>query len=356
MSKYSESGVDTNKNELVVNNISHLVRSTYTNEMMNDPNCLFGNYSGLFPMGDYYLSATMDGVGTKSELVKKHLEYNGFIVLGYDIVNHCVNDTLAGGGIPLFFLDYYASSNLNINFVENFIKGVSISSKEAGVVLLGGETAEMPNIYKDGCCDLVGCMVGYRLKDEIRLERSNSIKIDDLIIGFHSSGPHTNGYSSIRKAITENEFNNLNAEEQEDFLNVSCNYHLSYLNTINVLRNNGIKIKAHIHITGGGWVDNPPRVIPDNLICKFKFNEWYEKMPKYWKTLKNITNMDWNEMLNVFNCGIGYMIVIEENDYDKMRTLDYFNKNIEDITRRYEYIGNFDFRNMVNTDNKVLFD
>lgn len=321
--QYAKSGVDVDKNERVVSSIKSIVESTHTTEMRNNPLCKLGDFSGIFPIPsflnnkDYHLTATMDGVGTKSELVKMYLGDIGYINLGKDIVNHCINDTLAGGGKPLFFLDYYASSNLKVDNVCNFIKGVSEACKLGGVALLGGETAEMPGIYQDGKCDLVGCMIGYQLTKDALFKIQNSIKPGDVVFGFPSNGPHTNGYSVIRKAIEISSIWNSWAESKKnEFLDICCRPHLSYLEIFNQLENTNINIKSSIHITGGGWIDNPPRILNDNVAIEFKWTEWINNyIPQFFKDIKEITNMGWEEMLRVFNCGIGLMVIVSENDF-----------------------------------------
>jgi len=327
---YQESGVSVEKNERVVSSIKSLVESTHSEEMKNNPIFKLGNYSGVFPFpgnipnNDFYLTATMDGVGTKSELVKESLGDGGFINLGHDIVNHCINDTLAGGGHPLFFLDYFASSNLSVKQVYNFIEGVSEACKKGNVVLLGGETAEMPDIYNTNCCDLVGCMVGYQLTSEAKNRLKNEIKPGDVIIGFPSNGLHTNGYSAVRRGIKSDIFNSWDKEKRRAFIEECCKPHRSYLDTVSSIIKNNITIKSHIHITGGGWLDNPPRVIPDNISVNFNWNEWKEnQMPQFYFDLQEITDMAWSEMLQVFNCGVGYMIIISKEDSNNIEKMTY---------------------------------
>ena len=332
-SKYGESGVNVDKNEKVVSIIKNMVESTHSEEMRMNPLCKLGSFSGIFPIPSFlnesnklgfHLTATMDGVGTKSELVKQHLGDKGFVNLGHDIVNHCINDTLAGGGKPLFFLDYFASSNLDVKLVCNFVSGIVEACKIANVALIGGETAEMPGIYREGKSDLVGCMIGYQLTSDAVMRLDNPIKSGDIIIGFPSNGLHTNGYSAIRKALKDSKvWQNWTNEQQAEFLGICCRSHLSYLDIYKELEEANIFIKSSIHITGGGWLDNPPRILSDDLSIEFKWDDWQTNhMPKFFHNVKEITDMVWSEMLHVFNCGIGLMIVISKENYlNKINTL-----------------------------------
>ena len=348
-SKYSESGVDVNKNERIVNNIKKVVESSYPEECKNNQIYSFGNFAGAIPIpnnihkylannpnDELLLISTMDGVGTKTDLVLDTNGSTGFITLGMDLVNHCVNDLIVGGGIPLCFLDYIASSKLNVGNVELFIRGIVMACQENSQYLenqitLGGESAEMPNTYQNNKYDFVGTMIGYQLKNKLEKKLLNTISVNDLVLGFKSNSPHTNGYTLIRSAIKKDTFLNhptLSKNNKNDFLKWCCIPHLSYLGLLTQLKHKNIKFKKSIHITGGGWKHNPPRVLPPGLKIHFNIDEYWESMfdKIYWDILQEITESSIPEMIETFNCGVGLMIIINPFEYQKNK--DYFDNDL----------------------------
>lgn len=349
-SKYSLSGVDVNKNEEIVINIKEIVESSYPDSCKGSEIYSFGNFAGAIPIpnnvhkylyknpkDELLLVSTMDGVGTKTELVLKHSGVSGFITLGMDLVNHCVNDLIVGGGIPLCFLDYIASSKLDTNHVQLFIRGIVMACKENSsylenqITLVGGESAEMPDTYIKNKYDFVGTMVGYQLRSKLEKNLLGVIKSNDLVLGFKSNSPHTNGYSLIRKAIETDKFlknPKLSSKDQNDFLNWCCLPHLSYLGLLKQLKVKNIKFKKSIHITGGGWKHNPPRILPENLKINFDIDGYWNDMfdKEYWNILQEITETSIPEMIETFNCGVGLMIIIEPNEYKK--NIRFFNNDL----------------------------
>jgi len=298
VSQYELSGVNINNANTMVSNIQSLIKSTYNQNVLNNESSFGGMYSLPRGYNNPVLVSSTDGVGTKSILVKEYYGNKGYEIIGQDLVNHCINDILVQGAHPLFFLDYFGSSKLDEEALHYFIKGVSNSCKKYGCALLGGETAEMPDVYNKNHDDVVGTIVGLVEKDKI-INGKRDIKVNDIVIALPSSGPHTNGYSLIRK---------LDLEKDDDL----CNVHRCYLNDINKLRNNGIQINGLAHITGGGLIDNPPRVLSEGLEINYTN---FEISPLFKKIQKKGDISD-NEMKKVFNCGVGMLIIVSE-DYNQ---------------------------------------
>jgi len=295
--KYKKAGVDIDEGNKVIKKIRNHVESTFNYNVLSK----FGDFAGLYNLGNNVLVTSIDGVGTKSILVlEKYGPIKGYEMLGQDLVNHSVNDILVKGAKPLFFLDYYASSKIKSEYVEYFVKGLSKACKEVGCVLIGGETAEMPGIYKDNECDIVGAIVGMVDKNKI-INGKQQIEEGDLIIGLPSSGPHTNGYSLIRKLVNE--------DTSDNIIDKLCATHKCYYKDIMELIENSYEIHGMCHITGGGWGDNSERVIPDNLMMEIDDIE----MTECFKYLKNVGNISKEEMYRTFNCGIGMLVYVKDN-------------------------------------------
>lgn len=299
-SNYAKAGVNVENGNKVIEKIKKYVEGSFNINVMSK----FGDFSGMYSIPlDYehpILVSSTDGVGTKSIFVLETFgEKIGYQMLGRDLVNHCINDILVKGASPMFFLDYYASSNIIPKNVKYFVKGISDACNIIGCTLIGGETAEMPDVYQKNKCDLVGTMIGIVERDRI-IDGKNNIKIGDLVIGLESVGPHTNGYSLIRK------INGFTEEECKEL----CKTHKSYYHEIKYLQNNGINIHGLCHITGGGWNDNLKRVLPDKMQIEF-----YEyEMPDLFKKIAKKGGINEDEMYRVFNCGIGMMIFVSKED------------------------------------------
>lgn len=298
MSKYEDAGVSINEGNKVVKEIQKYIEATFNDNVISK----FGDFAGLYQINDeQVLVSSTDGVGTKSILVLEEYGYEeGYKMLGNDLVNHCVNDILVKGARPLFFLDYYASSKIKSEYVKYFVQGLSEACQRVGCVLIGGETAEMPDVYQEGMCDIAGTIVGVIEKNKI-IDGFTQIKEGNLIIGLPSSGPHTNGYSLIRKLVDNT--------TPKHIIDKLCASHKCYYHDIMEMYNNGIKITGLCHLTGGGWIDNPKRILPDGLVMDLEEIE----MTECFKYLKEKGNIDNNEMRRTFNCGIG-MLVFIEND------------------------------------------
>ena len=313
---YKSSGVDITKNDSLVERIKPVVELTYNDAVIGK----HGSFGGQFILkqslkynDNPVLVSSTDGVGTKGIFAYDNFGLSGLYNCGYDIVNHCINDILVMGAYPLFFLDYYASSNLNIDHAASFIAGCADSCKEADCVLSGGETAEMPNVYKDNCFDLVGTIVGIR-KIDVGKPQSG-----DVVIRFKSSGPHTNGYSLIRKCVTK-------FKPPYEVLHDFSMPHKSYLNEIQQINNySPTIIHGMCHITGGG-INNINRILPDNLTI----NKSDLDIPKWCEWIQNTSGMSTEDMYKTFNMGTGFLVIIDKNQYDDF---------VETIDLQYDIYG-----------------
>ena len=300
---YQQSGVNIEEGNKVVDKIRNSLESTYDENVITQ----WGDFGGLYNMGKFLrnniykepiMVSSTDGVGTKTCFILEHMDPNeGMIVLGQDIVNHCVNDILVKGAHPLMFLDYFASSKIDSNLVASFVKGVSKACKENGCSLMGGETAEMPGVYNHGKCDIVGTILGVVDKIDMIMGKE-MVEAGYLVYAIGSSGPHTNGYSLIRKIYEENP----DLEVHKNLLNP----HRSYLSDIIILKSAGVKIGGLCHITGGGFYENIPRVLADDLAVDLKL-----EIKSPFRELGKIGKISDRELLTVFNCGYGMLVFVD---------------------------------------------
>lgn len=305
LSSYDKAGVSIDCGNKAIKEMKKYLETTYTKDVLGK----HGDFGGQFRLGNHILVSSIDGVGTKSILATKVLGDDAFINLGKDIVNHSVNDILVQGAYPLFFLDYFGTSHLRIEEVTNFIKGASEACVENGPFpLIGGETAEMPSVYIDCKTDLVGCIVG--IKEENFFKGTN-IECGDILVGFPSVSPHTNGYSLINKIMEENGY------PDDDMMDIFLRPHKSYLNEVKKFVEifGYDSIKGMCHITGGGLFENLNRIIPSNLRITLDIGL---NFPDWCLYLKEKGNISHNEMLRVFNCGIGFVIVTNKETLEKI--------------------------------------
>jgi phosphoribosylformylglycinamidine cyclo-ligase len=310
-SAYANSGVNVNLANKAVQKIGNLVATTHDDNILGR----IGGFGGLYDMKyintvclNPVLVTSIDGVGTKSIFSVEHYELDGFEMLGQDIVNHCVNDILVQGAYPLFFADYFASSVLNEEQLYYFIKGVTYACKQNKCALIGGETAEMPNTYERERHDLVGNIVGVVDKHDL-IDGKAQVNRGDVMVSLASSGPHTNGFSLIRKIYNENK-----SKFTPEMIYDLCVPHRSYLKEYQQIENNGITVHGMAHITGGGIRDNIMRVIPDGMeIELYPFT--YAPL---FKQLQKIGNVSKREMEQVFNCGIGMVFIVSENEVERL--------------------------------------
>jgi phosphoribosylformylglycinamidine cyclo-ligase len=249
------------------------------------------------------LVACTDGVGTKVALAQEADQLDG---IGQDLVAMCVNDLIVCGAKPLFFLDYFASSKLEVSEAAKVIKSIANACKDSGCALLGGETAEMPGHYVGKNFDLAGFSVG--CVEENKVIDNTNIKENDVLIGIESSGPHSNGFSLIRKIIKDS---NLNKEEYRSIVELALKPTHLYPNLIMKLVSN-FDIHGMAHITGGGLTENIPRSIPENLSASIDTSSWV--MPEIFKWLQANGSLEDEDMFRIFNCGIGMVLIVKEDD------------------------------------------
>ncbi len=304
---YTNAGVNIEAGNDLVSQIKSIVATTHTKGVM----CNIGSFGGLFRpeiagMEDPILVASTDGVGTKLKLA---FEFNKHDTVGIDLVAMSVNDILVQGAKPLFFLDYYACSKLDVAKAKNVIEGIAEGCRQSSCALLGGETAEMPGMYDEEDYDLAGFCVG--IVDNKGLVDGSEIKSGDVIIGIQSSGVHSNGYSLVRKIFAQSgaKKDDIFPGTKKTFAEVLLEPTIIYVECLKDIMEK-IAIKGMVHVTGGGFYDNIPRVLPDDVKAVINFGSW--DIPPVFAWLKEQGNLSWPEMLQIFNSGIGYILVIDK--------------------------------------------
>jgi len=304
-SDYVSSGVDIDAANRAVDLMKDAVKSTYTPAVLAG----IGSFGGLYDafalkaMKSPVLVASTDGVGTKVKLAASVGRYRG---IGHDIVNHCINDILVQGARPLFFMDYFATSKLDPEQVAEVVTGTAEACKEAGIALLGGETAEMPGVYRPNEFDVAGTIVGVVERDDIL--PGHDLKAGDVLIGLASSGPHTNGYSLIRKIFADTPLDAVFPEIGCSLADALLAPHRSYLSVLQPLLP---RVKALAHITGGGFIENIPRVLPENIDAEIHLGSW--PIPPLFTLIRSRGELELEEMYRVFNMGIGLVMVVDQN-------------------------------------------
>jgi phosphoribosylformylglycinamidine cyclo-ligase len=310
---YARAGVDVDLGNKVKADLPALVKSAGRAEVLGEVGGFGGLFSASFPkMREPVLVASIDGVGTKLKIA---VLMNRHDTIGEDLVNHCVNDIAVLGAEPLFFLDYMASERLDPHRFRQLIVGMIRGCKKAGCALIGGETAQMPGIYHGADYDLVGTIVG--VVDRAKIVDGKSIRPGDAIIGLPSSGLHTNGYSLAREILfnqlgcrLEVRIDGLRASLGDELLRV----HTLYLPVIRKVRAE-IKIKGMAHITGGGLMDNIPRVLPEGVDAEIQLGSW--PVSPLFKLLASAARIQNEELHQVFNMGIGMVLIVAEKDSRK---------------------------------------
>ena len=307
-SAYAAAGVDIDEMDRGLAKIKADVKSTRTAGVMSD----IGRFGGLFrsPGKDTILVASTDGVGTKLKIANLAGIHN---TVGQDLVNHCVNDILTQGATPLFFLDYLGTAKLDAGVFAKVISGFCKACRENNCALLGGETAEMPGLYPVGEYDLCGTIVGQVTRKDLVL--GDKIKPGDVLIGLPSTGLQTNGYSLARKILFEKA--KLTLEDfvpgtRTTFKKVLLAVHSSFLKPILALREAGVQIRGMAHITGGGLIDNVPRMLPKTVDAVFDAQSW--KVPPVFRFFEKAGEVDPLEMYRVFNMGIGYVVCVTRKE------------------------------------------
>ena len=315
-SAYAMSGVDIDAGQKAVELMSSAVKSTYNQAVLGGIGSFGGLYSAaaLKDMRKPVLVASTDGVGTKVKLAARTKNYRS---IGKDIVNHCIDDILVQGAYPLFFLDYVASSKLDSQMIADIVTGMSEACCEAECVLLGGETAEMPGVYAPSEFDVAGTIVGILEEDKI-LPRKD-IKSGDKLIGLASSGPHTNGYSLLRRIFENYEPKSTFPGLEKPLYETLLEPHRSYLPLLKpVLEQENSPIKALAHLTGGGFYENIPRVLPKNLDAHIFSNNW--TVPRIFTLAQESGIIPHEEMYRVFNMGIGMIVVVAAEDLPRFQS------------------------------------
>lgn len=309
---YKASGVNIDRSNEAKNRIKKYVRSTFSENVLLD----FGKFGGAFDLqkvnssfSNPVLISSTDGVGTKLMVAARMEKWDS---VGIDLVNHSVNDILCCGAAPLFFLDYVAGAKLEPRVVEQIVKGLAFSCKRNGIALVGGETAEMPGVYSKGEYDLAGTIVGVVEKN--RIVDGKKIQPGDILIGLPSSGLHTNGYSLARKIffdIGKYNVNDFVPQLNSTVGNALLKPHKSYLKPVKALMEK-IELKGIAHITGGGLLENIPRILPKGIGVKLFEKNW--KIPPLFKLMQQIGNVPRDDMFRTFNMGIGMILIISPKD------------------------------------------
>jgi phosphoribosylformylglycinamidine cyclo-ligase len=313
---YAEAGVNLSEAERAKERIKFLAHKTFNKRVLSD----IGSFGGLFQLDTKYeqpvLVSSADGVGTKLKLAFQTGIHH---TVGADLVNHCVNDIAVQGATPLFFLDYLATGRLENTVIEKIVKGLSEACKANGCALIGGETAQMPGFYADGEYDLAGFIVG--VVEREKLITGKQIRNGDVLIGFPSTGLHTNGYSLARKLFFEvagykpsQYIPALKDKAAASLMKI----HRSYLPIIRKLTANGYTT-GMAHITGGGITENLPRILPKGLAAQIELGSW-PSLPVF-DHIQQIGQVDQDEMFRTFNMGIGLIAVIPAEKFKRLKSV-----------------------------------
>jgi len=303
---YKDAGVDIDAGNTLVERIKPFVAKTRRPEVLAG----LGGFGGLFaiPPGRYtepVLVSGTDGVGTKLKLAQVTGIHD---TIGIDLVAMCVNDVIVQGAEPLFFLDYFACGHLETDRATAVIKGIAAGCEQAGAALIGGETAEMPDMYAEGEYDLAGFCVG--AVERQKIIDGSSIQAGDVIIGLASSGPHSNGYSLIRKVLEISENRNIDGAPAETLLMEPTRIYVRSLLQLA----ESIAVKGLAHITGGGITENVPRILADDLQAQIDVNSWQHGPVFDW--LQATGRIETDEMRRTFNCGVGMTVIVDKAEAD----------------------------------------
>lgn len=307
---YKDSGVDISKGNEAKDRIKKMVRKTFDKNVISEIGLFGGFYR--FPknkFNDPVLVSSTDGVGTKLKIAVLMDQHD---TIGEDLVNHCVNDILACGATPLFFLDYLGLGKVEQRVITEIVEGLTKGCKKNGCSLIGGETAQMPGFYADGEYDMSGTIVG--VVEKKKAINGSAIKNGDVLIGLHSSGLHTNGYSLARKVLMEKYKLEENVPELgctlgEELLKV----HKSYLKPVKSVMEK-IAVKGIAHITGGGIFENTYRIVPKKLKIKIDWSSW--EVPPVFELIQRLGNVPYDDMIRTFNLGVGMILIVDKKQAD----------------------------------------
>ncbi len=310
---YKDAGVDIDKGNLFVEKIKPLIRSTFRKEVRGD----IGKFAGLFHLDTAKLKSPLlvsstDGVGTKLKIAQMMDKHD---TVGIDLVAMSVNDIIVNGAEPLFFLDYIACGALSLETSVSIVEGITRGCTDAGCALLGGETAEMPGFYGPGEYDLAGFAVG--IVDSEKLIDGSAVSVGDCLIGLASSGLHSNGYSLVRKVLFDQEKLDpkIFVDELNDILGIELlrPTRIYVRSVLNVCRN--FNVKGIVHITGGGFIENIPRVLPDPCRVNIEKGSW--DVPPVFDYIQRIGGIEEKEMYRVFNMGIGMVLIVPDRQREE---------------------------------------
>ena len=317
-SDYKSAGVDIDAGNEAVDRIKDGVKSTFTTNVLTGLGS-FGSLYDLKPLLENYenpvLVQSIDGVGTKTIISRK---LGKFDTIGIDLLSACANDILVMGAQPLTFLDYIANDKLNPDIIEEIVSGMVKACRETGVSLVGGETAEMPNTYLPDEHDLVGVITGVVDKDKIIT--GETIRPGDVVLGLPSSGLHTNGYSFARKLFFDiggYDINDSIPKLQNSIGLTLLEPHINYTKHVFAALDTGVDIKGIAHITGGGLLENIPRILPNGCGVELQKGSW-PSVPVF-GVMQSIGNVNEDEMFRAFNMGIGMVFVVETGDADSVK-------------------------------------
>ena len=311
---YKNAGVDIDAAANALKELKKFLQSTYNSDVLGEAD----GFGGLFSLDmkkcqNPVLVSSIDGVGTKLKIAFLTGKHD---TVGIDLVSHCANDILVQGARPLFFLDYFATGKIEPNVIIAIVKGLARGCREVGCALIGGETAEMPDFYKTGEYDLAGAMVGIVEKENII--DGSQIQIGDQLIGLASNGLHTNGYSLVRKILfdvagysVDNYIEELRMTVGEELLKTHKSYTSSILQV-----SKQFDIKGLVHITGGGFFDNIPRILPEKCSVQVDISSW--EVPPIFQLVQSLGKIDYREMYRTFNMGIGMIMIVKPEETENI--------------------------------------
>jgi phosphoribosylformylglycinamidine cyclo-ligase len=304
---YAAAGVNLDAADRAKRQMREAIRATHGPQVLGGP----GGFGGLYDLGglgmrEPVLVSSIDGVGTKLKIAFALRRHES---VGADLVAHCVNDILVCGARPLFFLDYLALGSMDEEQATAVVRGVAAGCQAAGCALIGGETAAMPGFYAPGEYDLAGCIVG--VVERARIINGEAIQAGDAVVGLPSAGLHTNGYSLARRVFAGEDLAAQVPELGRTLGDELLRPHLSYLEAVWPLLEAGL-VTGMTHITGGGLVDNPPRLVPPRLALDLDAARW--QIPPIFRLIQRRGAVGWDEMRRVFNLGLGYLIFCRASD------------------------------------------
>mgnify|MGYP003321637328 FL=1 len=321
---YKNSGVNIDEGNLFVKKIQPFVKSTSTKDVLSGTSSFAALYKlDTNKIKDPILVSCTDGVGTKVQIGVKTNKIDG---LGIDLVAMCINDLICTGAKPLFFLDYISTSKLSAIYHSRIVKSISVGCNQAKCSIVGGETAEMPGMYKKGDFDIAGFSVG--VVDKKNIIKKNNVRKGDILIGLASSGPHSNGYSLIRKIYSTKK---LTDSSNKKLLNAIMKPTKIYSEIIRKINRSNSGITGIAHITGGGLSENIPRIMSNDLGIIINKNNW--KLPSLFLDIMDKSKLNFQEMSRVFNMGIGMVLSVKKKHVQSVK------KSLNSINEKYYIIG-----------------